>query len=55
MALGQPMVISRSIRKFFTLALCAAALSVPASAARAPKPDSLDEVIRKVQLAQAKT
>ena len=49
------MVISRSIRKFFTLALCAAALSVPASAARAPKPDSLDEVIRKVQLAQAKT
>lgn len=55
MALGQPMVISRSIRKFLTLAVCAAAVSVPASAARAPKADSLDEVIRKVQLAQSKT
>lgn len=49
------MVISRSIRKFSTLALCAAALAFPAAAARSTKPDSLDEVIRKVQLAQSKT
>jgi outer membrane lipoprotein-sorting protein len=32
-----------------------AALAMPAVAAKAPKADSLDEVIRKVQLAQAKT
>lgn len=41
------------IRKFFTLALCTAALAVPAAAKT--NPDSLDEVIRKVQLAQTKT
>lgn len=41
------------IRKFFALSLCAAALSVPAVAKT--NPDSLDEVIKKVQLAQAKT
>jgi len=41
--------------KFFALALGAAALAMPAVAARTPKADSLDEVIRKVQLAQAKT
>lgn len=41
------------IRKFFALSLCAAALSVPAVAKT--NPDSLDEVIRKVQLAQAQT
>jgi outer membrane lipoprotein-sorting protein len=44
------------IRKFLSLALCAAALAVPAVAARsAVNPDSLDEVIRKVQLAQNNT
>jgi outer membrane lipoprotein-sorting protein len=43
------------IRKFFALAVFAAALAVPASAARSANPDSLDEVIRKVQLAQTKT
>jgi outer membrane lipoprotein-sorting protein len=44
------------IRKFLALALCAAALAVPAVAARsAVNPDSLDEVIRKVQLAQNNT
>jgi outer membrane lipoprotein carrier protein len=42
-------------RKFFALALGAAALAMPVAAARAPKADSLDDVIRKVQLAQAKT
>jgi outer membrane lipoprotein-sorting protein len=41
------------IRKFFALSLCAAALSVPAVART--NPDSLDEVIKKVQLAQAQT
>lgn len=39
------------IRKFFALSLCVAALSVPAAAKT--NPDSLDEVIKKVQLAQA--
>ncbi len=39
------------IRKFLALSLCAAALSVPAAAKT--NPDSLDEVIKKVQLAQA--
>jgi outer membrane lipoprotein-sorting protein len=42
-------------RKFFALALGVAALALPAAAARQPKADSLDDVIRKVQLAQAKT
>jgi outer membrane lipoprotein-sorting protein len=41
------------IRKFFAVSLCAAALSVPAVART--NPDSLDEVIKKVQLAQAQT
>lgn len=44
------------IRKFFALALCASALTIPASAAsRSANPDSLDEVIRKVQAAQTNT
>jgi chaperone LolA len=44
------------IRKFFALALCVSALAFPAAAARrAPAADSLDEVIRKVQLAQQNT
>ena len=44
------------IRKFFALALCASALTIPASAARrSADPDSLDEVIRKVQAAQTNT
>src|SRR3954469_3173728 len=43
------------IRKFFVLALGAAALTLPAAAARSPKADSLDDVINKVQAAQAKT
>jgi outer membrane lipoprotein-sorting protein len=43
------------IRKFFVLALGAAALTLPAAAARLPKADSLDDVINKVQAAQAKT
>src|SRR5258708_5341792 len=43
------------IRKFFVLALGVAALAMPAAAARPPKADSLDDVVHKVQLAQAKT
>jgi outer membrane lipoprotein-sorting protein len=43
------------IRKFLALALGVAALAMPAVAAKSPKADSLDDVIRKVQLAQAKT
>jgi outer membrane lipoprotein carrier protein len=45
------------VRKFFGVALGVAALSMPAVAAspKSPKTDSLDDVIRKVQLAQAKT
>lgn len=44
------------IRKFFALALCTSALAISASAARGPAdPDSLDEVILKVQTAQANT
>jgi outer membrane lipoprotein-sorting protein len=43
------------IRKFFAAALGVAALAMPAVAAKPSKADSLDEVIRKVQLAQAKT
>jgi len=46
---------SISMRNVFALALGVAALALPAAAAKAPKADSLDEVIRKVQLAQAKT
>jgi outer membrane lipoprotein-sorting protein len=42
-------------RKFFAIALGVAALAMPAAAAKQPKADSLDDVIRKVQLAQAKT
>src|SRR5258708_26363634 len=41
------------IRKLAALALCVAALAVPLAAKT--NPDSLDEVIRKVQLAQTKT
>ena len=44
------------IRKFLVLALCEAGLAIPAVAARsAVNPDSLDEVIRKVQLSQKNT
>ena len=43
------------IRKLLTFVLYVAALAVPAAAARSANPDSLDEVIRKVQLAQTKT
>lgn len=43
------------IRKFLALALCTAALAIPASAARSADPNSLDEVIRKVQAAQTNT
>jgi outer membrane lipoprotein-sorting protein len=49
------MFMSTSVRKFFTVALGVAALAMPVAAAKAPKTDSLDDVIRKVQLAQAKT
>jgi outer membrane lipoprotein carrier protein len=49
------MAITRLMRKFAVLALGAAALAFPLSAARTAKPDSLDDVIRKVQLAQTKT
>jgi outer membrane lipoprotein-sorting protein len=40
---------------FVALAVSVSALAVPALAARSANPDSLDEVIRKVQLAQTKT
>ncbi len=44
------------IRKFFAFTLCLSALAIPAVAARrALAPDSLDEVIGKVQLAQNNT
>jgi outer membrane lipoprotein carrier protein len=43
------------MRKFLALALAAAALAMPAVAAKSPKGDSLDEVISKVQAAQTKT
>jgi len=46
---------STFVRKFFVAALGLAALAMPAVAAKAPKADSLDEVIRKVQAAQNKT
>jgi outer membrane lipoprotein-sorting protein len=44
-----------SISKFAALVVCAAALAVPLSAAHSAKPDSLDDVIQKVQLAQKNT
>jgi outer membrane lipoprotein-sorting protein len=46
-----------SVRKLFAVALGVAALAMPAVAAapKSPKADSLDDVIRKVQIAQAKT
>jgi outer membrane lipoprotein carrier protein len=43
------------MRKFLALALGAAALAMPAVAAKPSKGDSLDEVISKVQAAQTKT
>jgi outer membrane lipoprotein carrier protein len=43
------------IRKFFAPALCAAVLAVPTVSARSGNPDSLDEVILKVQVAQKNT
>jgi outer membrane lipoprotein-sorting protein len=43
------------IRKLTALAFAAVTLALPVAAARAPKADSLDDVIRKVQLAQTKT
>ncbi|MEA2338114.1 MAG: Outer rane lipoprotein carrier protein LolA [Thermoanaerobaculia bacterium] len=46
---------SMLIRKLTALAFAAVTLALPVAAARAPKADSLDDVIRKVQLAQTKT
>jgi len=46
---------STFVRKFFVAAFGLASLALPAVAAKPPKADSLDEVIRKVQVAQAKT
>jgi outer membrane lipoprotein carrier protein len=43
------------MRKFFVVAVGAAALAMPLAAAKSAKTDSLDDVIRKVQLAQTKT
>jgi outer membrane lipoprotein carrier protein len=43
------------IRKFFAPALCAAVLAVPTVSARSGNPDSLDEVILRVQVAQKNT
>jgi outer membrane lipoprotein-sorting protein len=43
------------IRKLLVSAVCALALALPLSAAGTAKPDSLDDVIRKVQAAQTKT
>ncbi|MEA2236027.1 MAG: hypothetical protein QOC81_751 [Thermoanaerobaculia bacterium] len=44
------------IKRFFSLALCVSALAFPAAAARrAADPNSLDEVIKKVQAAQKNT
>jgi outer membrane lipoprotein-sorting protein len=42
-------------RKLTALAFAAVTLALAVAAARAPKADSLDDVIRKVQLAQTKT
>ncbi len=44
-----------SLRRLFSVALCAALVGVPAFAARRVDPDSLDEVIRKVQEKQKNT
>ena len=44
-----------SFRKWITVAVCAAAVAAPSFAARAVDPNSLDEVIRKVQEQQQKT
>jgi outer membrane lipoprotein-sorting protein len=44
-----------SLRKFATAAICAVFMALPAVAARAVDPNSLDEVIRRVQEAQKKT
>jgi outer membrane lipoprotein-sorting protein len=44
-----------SLKRLFSIALCAAAAGFPALAARTVDPNSLDEVIRKVQDAQTKT
>lgn len=44
-----------SLRRLFSVALCAAAVGLPVFAARAVDPNSLDEVIRKVQEQQKKT
>jgi outer membrane lipoprotein-sorting protein len=44
------------IKRFFALALCVSSLALPAVAARRPAdPNSLDEVIKRVQLAQKNT
>src|SRR5206468_11665326 len=44
-----------SLGRFATAALCAAAMAVPALAARLADPNSLDEVIKRVQEHQKKT
>src|SRR5881392_4131988 len=44
-----------SLRKFATAAVCAASMAFPALAARSVDPNSLDEVIKRVQEAQKKT
>src|SRR5437879_11532727 len=44
-----------SLRRYATAALCAAAMAVPALAARVADPNSLDEVIKRVQEHQKKT
>src|SRR5256885_3318429 len=48
------MSMSTFVRKFFAVVFGVAMLAMPAAAARAPKADSLDDVIHKVQLAQSK-
>jgi outer membrane lipoprotein-sorting protein len=44
-----------SLNRFFAVALCAAALAIPATAAKLHDPNSLDEVIKRVQEQQKKT
>lgn len=44
-----------SLRKLSAIALCAAAVGLPGFAARQPDPNSLDEVIKRVQEQQKKT
>jgi outer membrane lipoprotein-sorting protein len=51
---GLPMSKERFMR-FLAASLCAAAIALPLSAARPANPDSLDEVVKRVQEAQAKT